>query len=343
MLAINGRLSLETAYRVLSDPVTCASLIGLQILILLVGVYRWRLILAALGHQHSYGSLLAWNWIGQFFGTVAPSAVATDATRFAYLRRDGCPAGVAAKSLVVDRLCGVAGSLLVAVVLGVRMIPVVFDAPMRSALIWAALSLLGAGLLLWRLRHHRFAQAAADRVWSGFSAARSMKWVAATSVAITAVALILKVVTIWLIGHALVPDAQRLSRIFEVAPIGFLAESLPFTPGGFGTAHLAFEYLFAAAGIAGGAGYFNVYFIVRLLTSLFGGVLWLALDGGRPRNNVMMQRQAEGTGGGCSDVSRRVRGSFRTRMAVFFRDLGHGKIKVSFRSTGAVDVNAFAR
>ncbi len=30
-------------------------------------------------------------------------------------------------------------------------------------------------------------------------------------------------------------------------------------------------------------------------------------------------------------------------MAVFFRDLGHGKIKVSFRSTGAVDVNAFAR
>ncbi len=32
-----------------------------------------------------------------------------------------------------------------------------------------------------------------------------------------------------------------------------------------------------------------------------------------------------------------------TRMAIFFRDLGHGKIKVSFRSTGAVDVNRFAR
>jgi phosphoesterase RecJ-like protein len=32
-----------------------------------------------------------------------------------------------------------------------------------------------------------------------------------------------------------------------------------------------------------------------------------------------------------------------TRMALFFRDLGHGKVKVSFRSTGATDVNAFAR
>jgi bifunctional oligoribonuclease and PAP phosphatase NrnA len=32
-----------------------------------------------------------------------------------------------------------------------------------------------------------------------------------------------------------------------------------------------------------------------------------------------------------------------TRLALFFRDLGHGKVKVSFRSTGDVDVNTFAR
>ena len=32
-----------------------------------------------------------------------------------------------------------------------------------------------------------------------------------------------------------------------------------------------------------------------------------------------------------------------TRMALLFRDLGHGKVKISFRSTGDVDVNAFAR
>jgi phosphoesterase RecJ-like protein len=32
-----------------------------------------------------------------------------------------------------------------------------------------------------------------------------------------------------------------------------------------------------------------------------------------------------------------------TRMALFFRDLGHGKVKISFRSIGGTDVNAFAR
>ena len=32
-----------------------------------------------------------------------------------------------------------------------------------------------------------------------------------------------------------------------------------------------------------------------------------------------------------------------TRMALLFRDLGHGKVKISFRSIGGTDVNAFAR
>ena len=32
-----------------------------------------------------------------------------------------------------------------------------------------------------------------------------------------------------------------------------------------------------------------------------------------------------------------------TRVALFFRDLGYGKVKVSFRSTGDVDVNELAR
>ncbi|MEP6832202.1 MAG: bifunctional oligoribonuclease/PAP phosphatase NrnA [Gemmatimonas sp.] len=32
-----------------------------------------------------------------------------------------------------------------------------------------------------------------------------------------------------------------------------------------------------------------------------------------------------------------------TQLAIFFRDLGHGKVKISFRSTGSVDVARFAR
>ena len=54
-----------------------------------------------------------------------------------------------------------------------------------------------------------------------------------------------------------------------------------------------------------------------------------------------MQRHAVGTDDldGLVEHARSVAG---TRMALLFRDLGHGKVKVSFRSTGGVDVQAFA-
>lgn len=43
---------------------------------------------------------------------------------------------------------------------------------------------------------------------------------------------------------------------------------------------------------------------------------------------------------GLADYPRSIAGTY---LAMFFRDLGHGKVKVSFRSTEEVDVNAFAR
>jgi bifunctional oligoribonuclease and PAP phosphatase NrnA len=57
------------------------------------------------------------------------------------------------------------------------------------------------------------------------------------------------------------------------------------------------------------------------------GLAWLSMQSGAmERFHVRQARSIAGT-----------------RMAVFFRDLGHGKVKASFRSTGGVDVNAFAR
>ena len=47
----------------------------------------------------------------------------------------------------------------------------------------------------------------------------------AIDVVITAVALMLKVATVWLIAREVLPVHPGLWRIFEVAPIGFLAES----------------------------------------------------------------------------------------------------------------------
>jgi phosphoesterase RecJ-like protein len=66
------------------------------------------------------------------------------------------------------------------------------------------------------------------------------------------------------------------------------------------------------------------------------GLAWLSMPAGAMERHHVRQEDLDG----IVEYARSVAG---TRMAVFFRDLGHGKVKASFRSTGAVDVNAFAR
>ena len=66
------------------------------------------------------------------------------------------------------------------------------------------------------------------------------------------------------------------------------------------------------------------------------GLTWLSMNAGALEQHNVRQEDLDG-------IVEHARSIAGTRMAVFFRDLGHGKVKASFRSTGGVDVNAFAR
>src|SRR5262245_56312420 len=66
------------------------------------------------------------------------------------------------------------------------------------------------------------------------------------------------------------------------------------------------------------------------------GLAWLSMNAGALEQYKVRQEDLDG-------IVEHARSIAGTRMAIFFRDLGHGKVKVSFRSTGGVDVNAFAR
>ena len=66
------------------------------------------------------------------------------------------------------------------------------------------------------------------------------------------------------------------------------------------------------------------------------GLAWLSMNAGAMETYRVRQEDLDG-------IVEHARSIAGTRMAVFFRDLGHGKVKASFRSTGSVDVNAFAK
>jgi phosphoesterase RecJ-like protein len=66
------------------------------------------------------------------------------------------------------------------------------------------------------------------------------------------------------------------------------------------------------------------------------GLAWITVPAGAMEQYGLQSEDLDG----IVEHPRSIEG---TRLALFFRDLGHGRVKVSFRSTGTVDVNRFAR
>ncbi|MEO8562562.1 MAG: bifunctional oligoribonuclease/PAP phosphatase NrnA [bacterium] len=83
---------------------------------------------------------------------------------------------------------------------------------------------------------------------------------------------------------------------------------------------------------------------VRLMAEVLGtlqvdeayGLSWLTMAADALEKHNVKAEDLDG-------IVEHARSIAGTKMALFFRDLGHGKVKVSFRSVGGTDVNAFAR
>jgi phosphoesterase RecJ-like protein len=83
---------------------------------------------------------------------------------------------------------------------------------------------------------------------------------------------------------------------------------------------------------------------VRLMADVLGtlqvdevhGLTWLSMHADALETYGVKAEDLDG-------VVEHARSIAGTRMALLFRDLGHGKVKVSFRSIGQTDVNVFAR
>ncbi|MBI2795952.1 MAG: bifunctional oligoribonuclease/PAP phosphatase NrnA [Gemmatimonadetes bacterium] len=66
------------------------------------------------------------------------------------------------------------------------------------------------------------------------------------------------------------------------------------------------------------------------------GLAWVSLDAGVMERHGVLTEDMDG-------IVEHPRSIAGTRLALFFRDLGHDRVKVSFRSTGGVDANVLAR
>jgi hypothetical protein len=67
------------------------------------------------------------------------------------------------------------------------------------------------------------------------------------------------------------------SSIATVFPLGLLTVVIPISPVGMGVGHVAFDRLFAAIGLTGGATVFNIFLLGQMVPSLFGVIPYVLL------------------------------------------------------------------
>lgn len=261
--------------------------------ILLVVVDRtlmaWRLLwlLIPFPPRLRLGAILHVFFVSSFVGTFLPGSVGGDAVRATAFSRLGVRMSDAVAAVFVDRVLGVLGILVLAVV-GLWMAR---DLPARPAVL-AGLAVTAAGCAavaaaVFSARVAAFLIALVQRLpWARAHAAGSAvvgavqryathhRLLGAVTLASIGVQ-VLRVLQAWCLGLALGIDAP-LATYFAFVPIILLVMLLPITVNGLGTSQAAFVLFFAAAGVSSSQAFaLSVLFVaLGVVGNLPGGVLW---------------------------------------------------------------------
>ena len=84
-------------------------IVGVMVLQVIVAVFRWYRIMISKGVQISVRRSARYFWLGLFFNQLLPSSIGGDAIRGYCLVRDGQSVGRATLSVLLDRILGMAG------------------------------------------------------------------------------------------------------------------------------------------------------------------------------------------------------------------------------------------
>lgn len=252
----------------------------------------WRLciLLRPRGHELSTFDSARLTFIGLFFHLCVPGGAGADASRIYYASIGNAGWRTELATIIfLDRLSGMF-ALFLWPVLAAPLFPDLLaqSSVIRDLIYVAAVAALVmfVGMLLAmtdRFRYHAWLAWLFRRLPMG----RNLEDVLATVHGYRShSSALLKAAGVSLIIHtcsvmvtliaAFAIDAPHFSgRIALLAPLGFLANALPFTPGGLGVGEAAFASLFEEAGIPGGPPVMLAWRAVSLVGGLLGCIFYL--------------------------------------------------------------------
>jgi uncharacterized protein (TIRG00374 family) len=255
--------------------------------IVLVSCSRWQALLAVQGLHSSYRHLLAIYFVGLFFNNFLPAAVGGDLVRAYYVGREKETMAPAIASVIAERLFGLVGLLLfalmallfymghvqgrilfLAILLAEVVVVVAMFLAVRQSLFLGfkkrvfSISILKAGERLQRLY---------DSIVVYGSAPAATRWAVITSIGVQA---------LMVLGNILVGKGLG----FQVVPFYYLAfipvigivSMIPISINGLGVREGSYVALFAGAGLTApeALSLSLLYFILGVIASLTGGVLF---------------------------------------------------------------------
>ncbi len=257
-----------------------------------LGCLKWRILLAALNINAPFTDLLAYTFVGLFFGNVLPSNVGGDVVRAYDLAAASKRPEDAAISVLVDRLMGLVAFFAAAVVMAVLTLLLLGGSlEMEEIVLWVLLGfgalLLGLALLFSRRFTSRgavlfdlpFLQAfrpAAVRVFHALQAYRHSYASLGKALLISLAVMVITSLVQLAIAQAMGLDIPAL-YFFLFNPLIAFVLVVPISVNGIGLKEAAFVFFFGLVGVPQGAALSIslVFHAIIVASSLPGGILWL--------------------------------------------------------------------
>ena len=248
----------------------------------LATAWRWAIILGALGVGIRLAGAARIVLTAFFLGQALPYTLGSDAVRIWLAHRDGVTVGVAARSVILDRISGLLGLVTLLALSAPLLLDIVESGPARAALLGGS-GLVAAGLVvlvvlgrvLPALRGHKileFFTMLSRGAAEIFASAR----LGPPVVAISALGHALLGVGLFFIARSMEIEIS-LAACIALMPAITLATMLPVSLGGWGLREAAMAVMLGFVGVSFEAAVaMSILFGgLNLAAAMPGGVLWL--------------------------------------------------------------------
>lgn len=293
-LVFSGQLDFRALEVLVQKPYLLAFDLGLYFLGACIGAFRFQTLLRIAGVRFPLGKLFNLQLTAMFFNVVIPGNIGGDVVKALYVARDEAPEKRTTILLLafVERLLGLASLILVGAFISLVQ-PSVWSHPLLRPMATIVVGLgavLVAGAVV-SLVLVRVLGARLDTFTSGPSKISKLLNQLVASLRIVSqgpkqIALATLVSTVFhfgaiglftLLTREILHTGTPYAAVATVFPLGLLSLMLPISPAGLGVGHVAFQKLFEAIGIKGGATVFNVFVLGQNSPAITGVIPFLAL------------------------------------------------------------------